>query len=121
MMDKWRRKWTSPVVPDYRQPNAKALVDTSASLSEYFNRTVGVWREVSGTTDAVGRLVVPHYAPFTPSAVLITEFYVSGSAHDMGPHHVHDVTKDDVDFHFLRANGQDRDLEQVDFYMLCLP
>jgi hypothetical protein len=121
MMDKWRRKWTSPVVPDYRQPNAKALVDTASSLTEYFNRTVGVWREYEETTNGVGHVVVPHYAPFTPSAVFVMDVFDGSTGHDMGAVHIHSITKDDVDIHFLRANGQDRSSTLVKFYMLCLP
>jgi hypothetical protein len=120
-MDESGRRWFAPALRQLVGPDQLALSNIFGSLTEYFRRTVGVWREVATQTDATGHAVVPHYAPFTPSVVLITEFYVAGKAHDMGPYHIHSITKDDVDIHFLRANGNDRDSVDVDFYMLCLP
>ena len=120
-MDELGRRWFAPAIRQLVGPDQLALSRIFGSLTEYFRRTVGVWREVEGTTDGDGRLVVPHYAPFTPSAVFVTDVFDGSTGHDMGAVHIHSITKDDVDIHFLRANGQDRSSTLVKFYMLCLP
>ena len=120
-MDESGRRWFASSLRQLVGPDQLALSNIFGSLTEYFRRTVGVWREVEGTTDGDGRLVVPHYAPFTPSAVFVTDVFDGSTGHDMGAMHIHSITKDDVDIHFLKANGQDRDATLVKFYMLCLP
>lgn len=121
-MDASGRRWFLPNVRDFVGPDSLSLVRAFGSLTEYFRRTVGVWREVSGTTNAGGELTVPHYAPFVPSAVLVTEKFVGASTHNQGAFHVDSVDKDNVTLHFLVAtSGNDRSNTAVAFYMLCLP
>lgn len=120
-MDELGRRWFAPAIRQLVGPDQLALSRIFGSLTEYFRRTVGVWREYEETTSGVGRVVVPHYAPFTPSAVFVMDVFDGSTGHDMGAVHIHSITKDDVDIHFLRANGQDRSSTLVKFYMLCLP
>ena len=120
-MDEYGRRWMSPVMPDYTEGNARAITNTALSLTEYFNQTVGVWDNYTGTTDGSGELTVAHGAPFTPRCVLITERH-SGSGHIEGAFHVTSVDKDNVTIHFLvSTSGNDRANTGVIFDMLCLP
>jgi hypothetical protein len=120
-MDESGRRWFASSLRQLVGPDQLALSNIFGSLTEYFRRTVGVWREYEETTSGVGHVVVPHYAPFTPSAVFVTDVFDGSTGHDMGAVHIHSITKDDVDIHFLRANGQNRSSTLVKFYMLCLP
>jgi hypothetical protein len=120
-MDESGRRWFASSLRQLVGPDQLALSNVFGSLTEYFRRTVGVWREYEETTSGVGHVVVPHYAPFTPSAVFVTDVFDGSTGHDMGAVHIHSITKDDVDIHFLRANGQNRSSTLVKFYMLCLP
>ena len=121
-MDASGRRWFAPALRQLVGPDQLALSNIFGSLTEYFRRTVGVWRFVEGTTDGDGELVVPHYAPFTPSAVLITETLVASSGHNQGAFHIDSVDKDNVSIHFLvSTSGNDRNNTDVAFYMLCLP
>ena len=121
-MDKYGRKWVSPVMPNYGDPNNKALVDTSSSLTEYFNNAIGVWGEHHGVTDGVGELTVAHGAPFTPSCILITEHFEGIPSHNQGSFHIDSWDKDNVTVHFLTAtSGGNRSNTAVGFFMLCLP
>lgn len=121
-MDKYGRKWVSPVMPNYGDPNAKALVDTSSSLTEYFNRAIGVWFEYEGTTDANGALFIPHGAPFIPSVAFIQLCHVSGSTHDLGPWHVESLDETNVEVHFLTAtSGNYAANEFRRVYVMVLP
>jgi hypothetical protein len=121
-MDKAGRRWMSPVLPSYTDQNSKAMTDTALSLTEFFNQTVGVWGEWHGTTNGVGELTVAHGAPFTPSAVLITEHGEGLTGHNQGAFHIDSVDKDNVVIHFLiGTSGNDRANTAVGFYMLCLP
>ena len=120
-MDATARKWMSPVLPSYTDGNATAITNTALSLTEYFNQTVGVWDNYTGTTDASGELTVAHGAPFTPRCVLVTERH-SASGHIEGAFHVDTVDKDNVTIHFLiSTSGNDRANTGVNFDMLCLP
>ena len=120
-MDEYGRRWMSPVMPDYTEGNARAITNTALSLTEYFNQTVGVWDNYTGTTDASGELTVAHGAPFTPRCVLVTERH-SASGHIEGAFHVDTVDKDNVTIHFLiSTSGNDRANTGVNFDMLCLP
>lgn len=121
-MDAYGRKWMSPVMPSYSDSNAKAMTDTSLSLTEFFSKTVGVWGEWHGTTDGSGYLTVAHGAPFTPSCVLITEHHEGATTHNQGAFHIDSVDKDNVTVHFLLStSGNNRANTAVGFYMLCLP
>jgi len=121
-VDKWGRKWQSPVMQNYRDPNSKAIVDTASSLTEYFNSTVGVWFEYEGTTDADGSLFIPHGAPFIPSAAFIQLRHVSGSTHDLGAWHVESLDDTIVEVHFLKANnGNDASNHFRRVYVMVLP
>jgi len=121
-MDASGRRWFAPNIRDFVGPDSLALTRVFRSLTEYFRRSVGVWRKVTGTTDAGGELTVPHYAPFTPSAVLITETFEGAGTHSQGAFHIDSVDKDNVTVHFLvSTSGNDRANTFVGFYMLCLP
>lgn len=120
-MDVYGRRWMSPVLPSYTDENSRAMTDTALSLTEFFNQTVGVWDNYTGTTDAGGELTVAHGAPFTPRCVLVTERH-SGGGHIEGAFHVNIVDKDNVTIHFLTStSGNDRANTGVIFDMLCLP
>ena len=96
-MDELGRRWFAPAIRQLVGPDQLALSRIFGSLTEYFRRTVGVWREYEETTSGVGRVVVPHYAPFTPSAVFVMDVFDGSTGHDMGAVHIHSITKDDVD------------------------
>ena len=120
-MDRAGRKWVNPSAVSLRGPDGRAVSVAFDSLTEYFNRAIGVWDQFTGTTDSSGHLTVAHGAPFTPSVVLITERH-SGSGHIEGPYHVLSVDKDNVTIHFLvSTSGNDRANTAVIFDMLCLP
>lgn len=122
LMDKAGRRWTNPSAVSLRGPDGRAVSVAFDSLTEYFNRAVGVWRKFTGTTDAGGELTVAHGAPFTPSAVLITETFEGSGTHTQGSFHIDSVDKDNVTIHFLvSTSGNDRANTAVGFYMLCLP
>lgn len=117
-MDATARKWMSPVLPSYTDGNATAITNTALSLTEYFNQTVGVWDNYTGTTNASGELTVAHRAPFTPRCVLITERHGTNA----GSFHVNSVDRTNVVVHFLiSSSGADRASTAVSFDMLCLP
>lgn len=119
-MDESGRRWMSPVIPSYRDENARALTDTALSLTEFLNQVVGVWDYYEGTTDANGRFTVTHGAPFTPSVVLITE-RVSTAGIYLGGHAIVGVPDDEVTIYFMDQNGSNRSNRDVKFHMLCLP
>jgi hypothetical protein len=122
MMTGEGRKWLAPLLSALKGPDVYPLTIIFNSLTEYFRRSVGVWFEVNGTTDGTGHLIFNHNAPFTPSGVFVTEFYISGKPHDMGPFHIHSITDTEIDVHFLKANsGNDRDNDVVRIFVLCLP
>jgi hypothetical protein len=121
-MDATGRKWVNPSAVSLRGPDGRAVAVAFNSLTEYFNRAIGMWGEWHGTTDANGELTVAHGAPFTPSCVLITEHAEGLTGHQQGSFHIDSVDKDNVTIHFLiSTSGNDRANVAVGFYMLCLP
>lgn len=121
-MDATGRKWTNPSTVALNGPDGRPVNVAFNSLTEYFNRAIGVWRKFTGTTDGVGELSVAHGAPFTPSAVLITETFEGSGTHTQGAFHIDSVDKDNVNIHFLLStSGNNRANTAVGFYMLCLP
>lgn len=121
-MDAVGRRWTNPSAVQLRSPDGRAVAVSFNSLTEFFNQTVGVWGEWHGTTNGVGELTVAHGAPFTPSAVLITEHGEGLTGHAQGAFHIDSVDKDNVVIHFLvGTSGNYRANTAVGFYMLCLP
>ena len=119
-MDTAGRRWNNPYAVSLRGPDGRAIGGSFDSLTEFFSRTVGIWGNYSGTTDADGELSIAHNAPFTPSVVLITERN-AGAGHVNGPFNVLSVDKDNVRIHFLTMTGADRASTTVLFDMLCLP
>lgn len=120
VMDKFGRRWMSPVLPSYTDQNAKAMSDTALSLTEFFNQIVGVWDYYEEVTDNFGNVTVAHGAPFTPSVVLITE-RVSTAGIYLGGHAIVGVPDDEVKIYFMDQNGSNRSNRPVKFHMLCLP
>lgn len=118
--------WFAPQLTSLRGPDQLPVRNIFLSLTEYlrryFSSNIGHWLEVTGTTDAGGELTFAHGAPFTPSAVLITEQHVTASTHDEGAFHIDSFDDTNVTVHFLvSTSGNDRDLTDVHIYVLCLP
>lgn len=116
-----RKLWTAPSQMFLGGDNNRIFGLIFRTLNEYFKTHIGYWGEASGTTDANGRIVFTVDCGFEPSTVLISEFYVNASAHDMGPCHVHDFTSTTLDVHFMTKAGQDRATHDVRVAYLFLP
>lgn len=116
-----RRTWTTPMLPSFGGTDFRPVTNGFQSLTEYLRGHVGFWGYFEGTTDVNGRLIVTHNCGFVPDAVLITQKYVSGAPHDQGPFHVHDLTEETVDIHFLKKSGTDSSNEVHAGYYHILP
>lgn len=116
-----RKLWKAPNLPLFKGQDAKAHGVTYRSITEYFRQHVGFWEDVTGVTDANGRWDISLDCGFKPVAVLVTELYVSGSPHDMGPFHVHSYSQTNLDIHFLEKSGQDRATHDVRICYMMLP
>jgi len=116
-----RKLWTAPTQGFLTGENSRFLGIIFRTLNEYFRTHIGFWGEATGTTDANGRVVFAIDCGFEPSTVLISEFFVDGSAHDMGPCHIHSHTATTLDVHFLTKSGQDRATHEVKISYLFLP
>jgi len=116
-----RKLWTSPMLPFFRGSDSVPSSRSFQSLTEYLRGHVGYWQELTGTTDANGFVNFSIDCGFDPTSVLVTEFHVSGSAHDMGPFHVHDYSKTNLNVHFLTKSGQDRATHDVRICYMMLP
>lgn len=116
-----RKLFTAPNVQFLGGENARPLLWIFRALNEYFRKHVGFWGEATGTTDASGHCVFTHNCGFDPAVVLVTEFYVDGSAHDMGPFHLHTYDAQEIDVHFLTKSGQDRGTHNVRISYQLLP
>lgn len=116
-----RKLFTAPNAQFLSGDNARPLNWIFRALNEYFRRHIGFWGDGTGTTDANGRCVFTHNCGFDPAAVLVTELYVNGSAHDMGAFHVHTYDSSTVDVHFLTKSGQDRATHDVHICYQLLP
>jgi len=116
-----RKLFTAPTAQFLAGDNARPLRWIFGTLNEYFKTHVGFWGEATGTTDGNGRLVVTHNCGFEPAACLITELFVNGSAHDMGPFHLHSYDSEEMDIHFLTKNAQDRHTHDVHICYQLLP
>lgn len=116
-----RKLFTAPSLQMLTGQNAQPLGWIFRALNEYFKRHIGYWDDLTGVTDANGRCVFTHNCGFEPHAVLITEFYVDSSPHDMGAFHVHSYDSETIDVHFLTKSGQDRDTHNVHICFQLLP
>lgn len=116
-----RKLFTAPTSQLLSGDNARPLRWIFTTLNEYFKKHIGFWGDVTGTTDGSGRCVFTHNCGFDPAVALVTEFYVSGSAHDMGPFHVHSFDSETIDVHFLTKSGQDRVTHDVRICFQLLP
>lgn len=116
-----RKLWTAPSQTFLSGENSRLLGVIFRTLNEYFRTHIGFWAEVSGTTDSAGRCVFTIDPGFEPLTVLVTEFFVDGAPHDMGPLHIHSHTATTLDVHFLTKSGQDRGTHAVKISYLCLP
>ena len=116
-----KRAWTNPAVYALDGPDNRPLKVIFESLTTFLASHVGVWGTATGATDANGFCTFTHDAGFIPTSVLITEEYVSGAAHDMGPCHLHETTDTTFQVHFLTKSGQDRGTHDVHVHYLVLP
>ena len=116
-----RRTWTSPQVYGLDGPDSGPLRTIFESLTEYLRGHIGVWGTAEGVTDANGFYTVTHDADFIPTSVLVTEDFVDGAPHDMGPFHLHTITDTTFQVHFLTKSGQDRGTHDVRVHYLVLP
>jgi hypothetical protein len=116
-----RKLWTSPMLPFFKGSDSVPTSRSFQSLTEYLRGHVGYWQDITGTTDSNGFVNFAVDCGFDPSAVLVTEFFVSGSAHDMGGFHVHDYSKTNLNVHFLTKSGQDRTSHAVRVCYMMLP
>ncbi len=116
-----RKLWKAPNLPFFKGTDANAHGVTYRSITEYFRQHVGYWQDLTGTTDANGRVNWTVDCGFDPTSVLVTEFFVTGSPHDMGPFHVHSYSKTNLDVHFLTKSGQDRATHDVRICYMMLP
>jgi hypothetical protein len=116
-----RKLWTSPNLPFFKGTDAYHTKASLVSLNEYLRQHVGYWQEVTGTTDANGRVNFTIDCGFKPASVLAVEHYVAGSAHDMGPFHLHTYSQTHLDVHFLTKSGQDRAAHEVKICYMMLP
>lgn len=116
-----RKLFTAPSSTVLIGENSKPLKWIFRSLNEYFKRHIGYWGEATGTTDANGRCVFPIDPGFEPAVVLFSEHYVAGTAHDMGPSHIHSHDSNSIDIHFLTKSGQDRASTDVRIEYMVLP
>jgi len=115
-----RKLWTAPSQMFITGENNRLFGVIFRTLNEYFRTHIGFWAEATGTTDANGRVVFAIDPGFEPDTILVSEFYVDGSAHDMGPLHIHSHTATTLDVHFLTKAGQDRGTHEVKIAYLCL-
>ena len=116
-----RKLWKSPNLPFLRGDDALEHGTNYRSLTEYFRQHIGYWQELTGTTDANGRVNFVIDCGFKPVSVLVTEHYVDTSAHDMGPFHLHSYSQTNLDVHFLTKSGQDRATHNVHICYMMLP
>ena len=116
-----RKLWKAPNLPFFKGTDAQAHSITYRSITEYLRQHIGYWEDVTGTTDANGRVNWTIDCGFKPVSVLVTELYVDGSAHDMGPLHVHTYSQTNLDVHFLTKSGQDRATHNVHICYMMLP
>ena len=116
-----RQLWTSPLLPFFRGNDAVPTSRSFQSLTEYLKNHIGYWGDITGTTDANGFVDFDIDCGFDPGAVLVTELHVSGSAHDMGPFHVHSYSQTNLEVHFLTKSGQDRGSHDVHICYMMLP
>lgn len=116
-----RKLFTAPTAQFLAGDNARPLRWIFGTLNEYFRTHIGFWADGTGTTDANGRCVFTHDCGFEPASVLVTELYVSGAPHDMGPFHVHSYDSETIDVHFLTKSGQDRATHDVHICFHLLP
>ena len=115
-----KRTWTSPQVYGLDGPDSVPLRTIFESLTEYLRGHIGVWGNVTGTTDANGDVTVTHDAGFIPEAVLVTE-QDAGDPTKMGPFHIEVVTETTFRIHFFEKNGNDRASHSVHVHYLVLP
>lgn len=117
-----RRLWTMPMLGFLRGTDARPIANGFQTIGEYLRGHVGFWGSFSGTTDANGHLIVTHNCGFVPDSVQITARFVAGSTpHDLGAFHVHDLTEQIMDIHFLKKSGTDSHNEIHAGYYLILP
>lgn len=116
-----RKLWKSPNLPSLKGSDANAHSLNYRSITEYFRQHIGYWQDVTGTTDANGRVDWSIDCGFEPTSVLVTEFYVDSAPHDMGPFHVHSYSQTNLDIHFLTKSGQDRANHDVRICYMMLP
>jgi hypothetical protein len=117
-----RRNWIAPLLTQLRGTDSRAVSTVFQSLTSYLRGHIGFWGFFSGTTDANGHLIVTHNCGFVPDSVQITAKFVTGSTpHDMGAFHVHDLTEQIMDIHFLKKSGNDSANEIHAGYYLILP
>lgn len=116
-----RKLWTAPTQTFLTGENSKLLGIIFRTLNEYLRTHVGFWGEATGTTDANGYFIFSVDPGFDPATVIVTEIYVDGTAHDMGPCHVHSYSSTTLEMHFLTKSGQDRKAHGVKVSYLFLP
>ena len=116
-----RKLFTAPNLGFLTGNNARPLQWIFRALNEYFRKHIGYWGEATGTTDANGECVFTIDPGFEPYVVLITEHYIAGTAHDMGPCHVESHTSTSITVHFMTKSGQDRGTTDVRIEYLVLP
>jgi hypothetical protein len=116
-----RKLFTAPTAQFLAGDNARPLRWIFGTLNEYFRTHIGYWDDLTGTTDANGRCVFTHNCGFEPHSVFVTELYVSGAPHDMGPFHIHSYDSETIDVHFLTKSGQDRSSHDVHICFQLLP
>jgi hypothetical protein len=117
-----RRNWIAPLLTQLRGTDSRAVSTVFQSLTSYLRGHIGFWGFFSGTTDANGRLIVTHNCGFVPDSVQITAKFVTGSTpHDLGAFHVHNLTEQIMDIHFLKKSGNDSANEIHAGYYLILP
>jgi hypothetical protein len=116
-----RKLFTAPTATFLKGEDSRALGWIFRALNEYFRTHIGFWGDATGTTDGTGHCVFTHNCGFEPAAVLVTEFYVDSSPHDMGPFHLHAYDSETIDVHFLTKSGQDRGTHNVHICYQLLP
>lgn len=115
-----KRTWTNPLIHSLRGSDSGAVKTIFESLTEYLRGHIGVWGNVSGTTDANGDFTITHNAGFIPQAILLTE-QDAGDVTKMGPFHLETTTETSMVVHFFDKNGNDRVSHNVKVHYLVLP
>lgn len=116
-----KRAWTNPAVYALDGPDNRPLKVIFESLTTFLASHIGVWGTAEGVTDTDGYCTFTHDAGFLPTSVLVTEDFVDGAPHDMGPFHLHEITDSTFEVHFLTKSGQDREDHNVRVHYLVLP